>query len=320
MRVLVAGATGAFGTRLVPALVAAGHLVHGTTRTQGGVAALRAAGAEGLVMDALDGEDVRRVVEAVGPEVVVDELTALRGGTDLRRFDDSYARTNLLRTAGTDHLLAAARAAGVRRVVAASYTGWPNTRTGGAVKTEEDALDLDPAPNSRRALAAIRHLEEAVTRAGGVEGLVLRYGTWYGPGTAIAPGGELAELVRARRLPVVGGGTGVWSLVHVDDAVAATVLALDHGRPGLYNVVDDDPAPVSEVLAALARAVGARDPLHVPAWLVRPVLGAHGVSMMTRVRGSSNAKARRELDWVPRFSSWRDGFPAVMGRGAPVPG
>lgn len=319
MRVLVAGATGAFGARLVPALVAAGHQVHGTTRTQGGLAALRAAGAEGRVMDALDAEDVRRVVDAVGPEAVVDQLTALRGGTDLRRFDDSYARTNLLRTAGTDHLLAAAAAAGVRRVVAASYTGWPNARTGGAVKTEEDPLDTDPAPNSRRTLAAIRHLEEAVRGAGTVEGLVLRYGTWYGPGTALAPGGEMVELVRARKLPVVGGGTGVWSMVHVDDAVAATVLALDRGRPGLYNVVDDDPAPVAEVLPALARAVGARPPARVPAWLVRPVLGAHGVSLMTRVRGSSNAKARRELGWVPRFGSWRDGFPVVLGQDVPVP-
>ena len=311
MRVFIAGAAGAVGSRLVPLLVAAGHEVIGTSRSAERVAAIEAAGARGVVMDGLDAASVRAAVLAARPDAIVHELSALGGvAPDLKHFDEQFAGTNALRTRGTDHLLAAAREAGVGRFVAQSFTGWPNERTGGPVKTEEDPLDPSPTAASRRTLDAIRYVERATTDAGG---LALRYGGLYGPGNVIGRGGELLGMVRARKLPVVGGGTGVWSFCHIDDAASATAAALTHGDPGVYNIVDDDPAPVSEWLPELARIIGAKPPLRIPAWLARPLIGEHGVSLMTEVRGSSNAKAKRELAWAPRYASWRDGFRTGLG-------
>jgi 2-alkyl-3-oxoalkanoate reductase len=308
MRIFLAGATGAVGKRLVPLLVEAGHEVIGTTRDPQRVHALEAAGTRGVVLDALDRDDVMTAVTDAQPDVVIHELTALSGPVNLRRFDEYFSRTNRLRTDGTDNLIAAAVAAGASRIVAQSYTGWPNERSGSLVKTEEDPLDLHPTAASRRSLAAIQHLESAVTGTPGVDGVVLRYGSLYGPGTALGAGGELLEMVRRRQLPVVGGGTGVWSHVHLDDAAQATLLAVEQAAPSVYNVVDDEPAPVSEWLPELAAAIGAKPPRHVPAWLVRPLLGEHGISLMTQIRGSSNAKAKRELGWRLRYPSWREGF------------
>lgn len=311
MRVFIAGAAGAVGSRLVPLLVAAGHEVIGTSRSTERVAAIEAAGARGVVMDGLDAASVRAAVLAARPDVIVHELSALGGvAPDLKHFDEQFAGTNALRTRGTDHLLAAAREAGVERFVAQSFTGWPNERTGGPVKTEEDPLDPSPTPASRRTLDAIRYVERATTDAGGI---ALRYGGLYGPGNVIGRGGELLGMVQARKLPLVGGGTGVWSFCHIDDAASATAAALTYGDPGVYNIVDDDPAPVSEWLPELARIIGAKPPLRIPAWLARPLIGEHGVSLMTEVRGSSNAKAKRELEWAPRYASWRDGFRTGLG-------
>jgi nucleoside-diphosphate-sugar epimerase len=289
-------------------LLNAGHHVVGTTRSPQRAAALQAAGAEPVVLDALDRDAVRAAVTAAKPDVVVHQLTALAGPADLRRFDAYFAATNRLRTQGTDNLLAAARAAGAHRFLAQSFTGWPNPRTGSSVKTEQDPLDPNPTRPARRTLAAIAHLESAVTTAGDLQGLVLRYGTLYGPGTALGAGGELLAMVRSRRLPIVGGGTGVWSFVHIDDAAAATLLAIDHGAPGLYNIVDDEPATVATWLPELATAVGAKPPRRLPAWLARPLLGEHGIAVMTTIRGSSNANAKRELGWTLRYPSWRQGF------------
>ena len=311
MRVFIAGATGAVGSRLVPLLVAEGHEVVGTSRSAERLGDIEAAGAKGVVMDGLDAASVRTAVLDARPEVIVHELTGLGGvAPDLKHFDEGFAATNALRTAGTDHLLAAAREAGVGRFIAQSYTGWPNERTGGPVKTEEDPIDPTPTAASRETLAAIRHVEQATTDAGG---LVLRYGGLYGPGNAIGTGGELLEMVQAGKLPLVGGGTGVWSFVHVEDAASATALAVTRGAPGLYNIVDDDPAKVSEWLPELASIIGAKPPMHVPALVARPLIGEHGVSLMTKVRGSSNAKAKRELGWELRYPSWRGGFRTGLG-------
>lgn len=311
MRVFIAGATGAVGSRLVPMLVTAGHEVVGTSRSTERLGEIEAAGARGVVMDGLDAASVRIAVLDARPDAIVHELSALAGvAPDFRHFDEAFAGTNALRTRGTDHLLAAAREAGVGRFVAQSFTGWPNERSGGPVKTEEDPLDPSPTRASRQTLDAIRYVERATTEAGG---LALRYGGLYGPGNVIGRGGQLLAMVQARRLPVVGGGTGVWSFCHVDDAASATAAALTRGAPGVYNVVDDDPAPVSEWLPELARIVGAKPPRRVPAWVARPLIGEHGVSLMTQARGSSNAKAKRELGWEPRYPSWREGFRTGLG-------
>lgn len=306
MRVFLAGATGAIGSRLVPQLLAAGHSVVATTRTQSKLGPLSDLGAEAVLVDGLDAGGVGEAVAAAEPDAIVHQMTALAGRSDLRRFDRTFAATNELRTAGTDNLLAAARAAGVRRFVAQSFTGWPNERTGGPVKTESDPFDPSPPKAQRQTLAAIRYLEHAVSAAP-LESVVLRYGMFYGPGGW----DEMLELVRRRRMPIVGAGSGIWSLVHVDDAATATVAALHRGR-GTYNVVDDEPAPVADVLTTVAEILGARPPRRVPVWLGRIAAGDVGVSMMTRVRGSSNAKAKRELSWAPHWSSWRDGFRAGL--------
>jgi 2-alkyl-3-oxoalkanoate reductase len=313
MRVFVAGATGVLGRRLVPLLVEGGHEVVGMTRSPGRAAGLRALGAEPVVADALDRDAVLGVVGQARPEVVVHQLTALTGVSSFRRFDREFAATNRLRTEGTDHLLAAARAAGARRFVAQSFAGWPSARVGGPVKAEDAPFDPDPPAELRRTLDAIRHLESAVLGAEGLEGVALRYGGFYGPGTSVGDGGFLLEAVRRRRLPIVGAGTGIWSFIHIDDAAAATAAAVERGAPGPYQVVDDDPAPVSEWLPALAEAVGAKPPRRVPVWVGRLAAGEHGVVLFTEARGASNAKAKRELGWRPAYPSWRQGFRTGLG-------
>jgi nucleoside-diphosphate-sugar epimerase len=308
MRVFVAGATGAMGRRLVPVLVVGGHQVVGMTRSAASAEQLRATGAEATLADALDAESVRRAVREAEPEVLIHQLTALAGAKSFRKFDKEFALTNRLRTEGTDHLLAAAREFGVRRVVAQSYGGWPYERSGTALKVEDDPLDPTPPRQQSRTLAAIRYLEDAVVGAEGIEGLALRYANFYGPGTSIAADGSIAELVRKRGLPIVGDGAGVWSFVHIDDAAVATLAAVERGAPGVYNIVDDEPVPVATFVPELARALRAKPPRHVPVWLGRIAAGEVGVSMMTRIRGMSNAKARRELGWTPRYPTYREGF------------
>jgi 2-alkyl-3-oxoalkanoate reductase len=303
MRVFLAGAAGAVGRRLVPQLVAAGHDVTATTTSPAKVDVLRALGATPVVVDGLDAVAVGEAVARAQPDAIVHQMTALSGGTDLRRFDRAFGKTNELRTKGTENLLDAARAAGVERFVAQSYAGWPSARTGGALVTEEEPLDPDPAPGQRETHAAIRFLEQAVTEAP-LAGVVLRYGSFYGPGAT----DPMIDLLRKRRVPIIGDGAGVWSWSHVDDAASATVAALDRDARGVYNVVDDEPAPVAEWLPALAAAVGAKPPRRIPVWLARLAAGDVVVRMMTETRGVSNAKARAELGWVPRWRSWREGF------------
>jgi nucleoside-diphosphate-sugar epimerase len=304
MKVFLAGASGALGKRLIPQLVERGHSVAGTTRTESKVAALWDLGAKPVVLDALDRDAVIAAVAAEKPDAIVNQLTALHG-VDFRKFEKSFEMTDRLRSEGTDNLLAAAEAAGVERFVAQSYAGWPYERTGTEAKSEQDPLDPHPAPQMRRSLEAIRHLESAVTEAGGI---VLRYGGFYGPGTGLEADGDYLEQIRKRKFPLLGDGRGVWSFVHIDDAAAATVIALEHGRPGIYNIVDDEPAPVAEWLPYLAQVAGAKPPRHLPLWLGRLVGGEHMVVMMDESRGASNAKARRELGWQPAHGSWRSGF------------
>jgi 2-alkyl-3-oxoalkanoate reductase len=313
MRVFVAGGSGAIGRRLIPELIAGGHAVVATTTTPARAVGLEAAGAQPVVLDLLDGEAVIRAVAAAGPEVVVHQATALAGSISLRKLDAWFAVTNRLRTEGVDNLLAAAVAAGSSRFVAQSFTGWPNARDGGPVKTEDDPLDPHPPASARESLDAIRTLEAAVAESTAVTGVVLRYGALYGPGTSVGAGGEFVELVRDRKLPLVGSGAGVWSFLHVDDMATATVAAIEGRGGGVYNIVDDDPAPVTEWLPHLAQALDAKPPRHVPGWLARLMIGEFGVAMMTEMRGSSNEKAKRELDWRPSWSSWREGFMRGLG-------
>jgi nucleoside-diphosphate-sugar epimerase len=309
MKVLIAGATGALGRQLVPRLVADGHEVIGSTRSESKLELLSDLGATGVVADLLDPDQVARVVAEAEPEVIIHQLTALNRPFDVRHFDRTFEETNRLRTEATDHLLAAGNAVGVKRFIAQSYAGWPFSRTGGAVKTEDDPLDPAPPDAMRGTLDAIRHLEDAVTGATWTEGIVLRYGGFYGPGTSLSrEGGEQTKQLRERKFPVVGDGAGVWSFIHIDDAAEATVAAVTRGSPGIYNIVDDDPAPVAQWLPAAARAVGAPPPRHVPRWLGRLAAGEAATVMMTEVRGASNEKAKRELGWQPKHASWREGF------------
>lgn len=315
MRVLVTGGSGALGRRLLPALQASGHDVTATARSAEGAGQIRALGAEPLVLDVLDPKAVRQAVLDVRPDAIVHEATGLAGASDFKHFDRSFHTTNLLRTVGTDNLLSAGREAGVERMLAQSFGGWPYAREGGPVKNEDDPLDPDPPEQMRETLAAIRHLERVVVERGGI---ALRYGGFYGdPKDA-----QVAAVVK-RQLPLVGDGGGVWSFVHLEDAASGTVRALERGATGVYNIVDDDPAPVREWLPALAQAVGAKPPRTIPVWLARLLAGEAVVSLMTQTRGASNAKAKRELGWTLRYPSWREGFPASYGglreRSGPVP-
>jgi nucleoside-diphosphate-sugar epimerase len=314
MRVFVAGATGALGKQLVPMLVANGHDVVGMTRTEAKRDQLRSLRAQPVVADALDADAVGRAVGEAEPDVIVHELTAIPPAIDMRRFDREFALTNRLRTEGTDHLLSAGRAVGVTRFVAQSNAVM-YARTGGPIKREDAPLDDAPPPAMRQGLAALRHLEAAVMGAQWTEGVVLRYGWFYGPGTSIAldPLGSQIELVRKRRLPIVGGGTGVWSFIHIEHAATATVAAVEGGPAGIYNVVDDEPARVSEWAPVLAAVVGAKRPLRVPRWVGRLAAGEWAVTAMTEIRGGANDKAKHELDWRLRYPSWRQGFAEGLG-------
>jgi 2-alkyl-3-oxoalkanoate reductase len=305
MRVFVTGATGALGRHLVPALVAAGHEVIATTRTPSKAGRLREVGAEPVVVDGLDREAVIAAVRAAAPEVIVHEMTALAGMRSFRNPDKLFAATNELRTRGTDNLLAAAAEAGTRRVIAQSYAGAGPDKRPGPVKTEDDPPEWRPIRSAMQGPAAIAHVEKTVP-AQALEGLVLRYGGFYGPGT----GDFLVEAVRKRQVPVIGGGTGIWSFIEITDAAAATVAAVGCGAPGIYNVVDDDPAPVAEWLPYLAEVLGAKPPLRMPAWLGRLLAGEFVEAQMTSSRGYSNEKAKKELGWEPRYASWREGFGA----------
>jgi nucleoside-diphosphate-sugar epimerase len=259
-------------------------------------------------MDGLDHDGVMDAVLKCRPDTIVHEMTSIAPMRSLRNLDEQFVATNRLRIEGTGNLLAAARQAGARIFVAQSYAGWPNIREGGRIKTEEDPLDPFPPEGMAQTLAAIRTLESLVTSARGITGIVLRYGSFYGPGTALSRDGEMFQLVRQRKIPVVGDGAGIWSFIHVDDAASATRLAIEREAPGIYNIVDDDPAEVSVWLPELARVLGAKPPRHLPAWLARLVLGQTGLSIMTTARGSSNAKAKSELHWRPKYASWREGF------------
>jgi 2-alkyl-3-oxoalkanoate reductase len=317
MKVFVAGTTGVLGRALVPQLVARGHEVVGMTRSASKQDLVRRLGARPVVADALEPDAVAQAVAAAEPEVIVHELTALSGPMSLRdaRHPDrsSAAKmTNRLRTEATDHLLAAGRAVGARRFVAQSFGALRFARTGGPVQTEADATDPDPR---QPGLEAILYLEQAVTTIEWGEGLALRYGGFYGPGTGIslAPDAVMAGPIRKRRFPIVGDGAGVWSLIHIEDAAAATAIAVERGRPGIYNVVDDEPAPVREWLPVLASALGAKPPRRIPRWLGRLAAGEMATLMMTEARGASNEKAKRELGWKPRYASWRQGFAQGLG-------
>jgi len=310
MRVFVAGASGAIGRRLVPQLLEAGHEVTGMTRSEESAERIRATGASAVVCDVFNREQLDAAMLDAAPEVVVHQLTALPTAYDIRKVD--YGPTNRVKTEGTRNLLDAARAAGAGRVVAQSIA-FLYAPEGGRVKVEEDPTFTDaPAPFDSGVRAAVE-MEEQVTGTPGLEGLVLRYGQFYGPGTYYAHDGNLAEETRKRRQPIVGGGTGVFSFIHVDDAAAATVAAIERGAPGIYNVVDDDPAAMREWVPVYAEALGAKRPLRVPKWVARLAAGRMAASMATELRGASNAKAKRELGWQPRYASWRDGFREALG-------
>jgi 2-alkyl-3-oxoalkanoate reductase len=316
MKVFVVGASGAIGTRLVPQLVDRGHEVVGSSRSPDKAERLRALGAEAVVLDALDARAVREALIAAEPDAIVHQATALADARFSRNMDRTFAQTNRLRRDGTDALLAAAREAGVRRFVAQSYANLRYAREGGPAKTEDDPLDPTPLEAIRETSAAMTYLDEAVIAAGGI---ALRYGGFYG-----ARDDGLLEPVRKRRFPIVGSGGGVTSFVQLDDAAAAAVLALEHNRPALYNIVDDEPAPVREWLPVLAKALGAKPPRHFPVWLARLAAGDAAVMMGTESRGASNAKAKRELGWTLRYPSWRQGFAEVYGTesattGTPIP-
>jgi 2-alkyl-3-oxoalkanoate reductase len=309
MKIFIAGASGAIGSPLVAQLVARGHEVIGTTRSAAKTGALRALGAEPVIVDALDPDSVADAVARAEPEVIVHQATALSGPMTFRNLKRGVAATNRLRSEGTDHLLAAGRAVGVRKVVAQSIYAMLE-RTGGPVVDENGRIDPNPPKDLKEGVEALRHLEKAVTGISWAEGIALRYGGFYGPGTSIdsAPDAAMAKLIRKRRLPVVGGGGGVWSMVHITDAASATVGAIERGKPGIYHVADDEPAPVREVLLELARVLGAKPPRRVPAWPVRLLAGKGAVDIMTHGVGISSEKAKRELGWKLRYPSWRTGF------------
>jgi nucleoside-diphosphate-sugar epimerase len=311
MRIFVAGATGAVGGRLVPALVSAGHSVVGLTRAAAKAAAIKKMGAEPVIGDGLDMAAMRAIVGSTKPDAIIHEMTDL-SGADYKHFDRAFANSNELRTRGTDILLAAARETGVKRFIAQSFCGWPYARVGDAVKTEADELDPNPPEQLRRTLDAIRYLEQTVTASTNPEGVVLRYGTLYGPDTGMLDRSTV-EQIRHRRLPLIGDGAGCWSFLHIDDAASATVKAIERGKAGnVYNIVDDEPAQAKEWLPALAQMLGAKPPFHVPAWIARIAAGEHIVSMMTQGRAGSNVKAKKDLDWRPAHPSWREGFAEIL--------
>ena len=313
VKVFVAGSTGAIGRSLLPLLIEKRHDVVALVRTPARAKDVEALGARAAVADALDPDGLRAAIRRAAPEAVIHELTSLKGVTNFRRFDQTFALTNRFRTRTLDTMLAAARSIGVRRFIAQSYCGWPYAREGSPVKTEDDPLDPTPPASFRESLAAIRYLEDTIRQTRDIQAFALRYGNLYGPGTDISAEGTVADLVSRRKLPLFGSGAGVWSFIHVRDAASATVAAMSRGSPGIYNVVDDEPVPVNVWLPALANALGARPPRRLPAWVGALLLGDGGLSMMTLARGGSNAKSKRDLAWQPSFASWRRGFVEGLG-------
>lgn len=308
MKIFLAGGTGAVGKRLIPLLVSKGHHVVATTRSAEKTESLRLLGAEPVVVNGLERNTVIAAVKSSRPDVIVHQMTALASMRSLKNFDDEFALTNRLRTEGTGYLLEAAQVAGTPKLIAQSYAGWPSLREGSRIKTEEDPLDPNPPKIMSKTLDAIRRLESMVTAATYLNGVVLRYGNFYGPGTSITPGGEIVEAVRQRKFPIVGDGNGVWSFIHMDDVANATQLAIERGVRGVYNIVDDEPAELSLWLPYLADTLDAKPPRRLPAWLGRLVIGDAGISMMTNIRGASNTKAKQVLAWRLLYPSWRDGF------------
>lgn len=313
MKILVAGATGAVGARLLPVLVSRGHEVAGLARSAESAAAMEAAGVRPYTANALDRSEVIAAAESFVPEVVVNQLTALSSKPDVRKFDKAFAMTNRLRTEGNRNLIAATRAAGARRFIAQSFCGWPYERTGGPVKSEDDPLDPHPPGELAGSLQAIRQLEEDVTSLPDIEGVVLRYGYFYGPGTVFANGGSFIDDLRRRRIPLVGQAGAIYSFAHVDDVASATARAIEGTPTGIFNIVDDDPAPMREWLPFLAQVVGAKPPLRLPGWLARLVMPEHLYLMMTDIRGGSNQRFREAFGWRPKYPSWRQGFVGALG-------
>jgi nucleoside-diphosphate-sugar epimerase len=315
MKVFLAGATGAIGKRLLPQLVGAGHTVTGTTRIPDKLDSIRKAGANPAIMNPLNKDEVLQAVRRAGPDVIIHQLTSIPACFNIRRFDDEFTLTNRLRSEGTDYLLAAARYVGCRRFIAQSYVGWPFARIGTWVKNEAAPLLSSPEPGMQKSFQAILHMESAVLDEPGIEGFVLRYGGFYGPGTSLGQGGSMLEEVKKRRIPIVGKGTGYWSFVHIDDAASATMATVEAKSPGLYNICDDEPAPVAQWLPFLAGAIGAKAPRHIPRWLGRLLIGQHGVAMMTEIRGGSNQKAKSQMRWKLKWPTWRKGFRNGLGDG-----
>jgi 2-alkyl-3-oxoalkanoate reductase len=307
MKIFLAGATGAIGKRLLPMLVSAGHTVTATTQHPDKMRSIHSAGAIPMLVNALDKEEVLAAVEKAHPEIIIHQLTAIPVNLNLRHFDEGFSLTNQLRTEGTDYLLAAARAVGTRRFIAQSYAGW-YARTGDWIKSEDDPLISSGISDGRKTLDATIHVETAVLTEKAIEGFVLRYGSFYGPGTSLAPGAWFFEGIRRRRVPIVGEGSGHWSFIHIDDAAAATLAAINASAPGLYNITDDEPAPVSVWLPYLAEVLGAKTPRHAPKWLARFAVGEYGVAVMTKLRGASNRKAKSLLPWALKWPTWRQGF------------
>lgn len=313
MKVFVAGASGAIGTALIKHVRAAGHTPIGMIRSTANEPAIRALGAEPVVANGLDRESVVRAIAATQPDIVVHVMTALRGVTDYKNFDRSFEATNRLRTIGTDNLVFAAREAGVKHVLAHSFAGWNYAKGGAEAKRETDPFDSNPPSSQRESLQALIHLEQTILESG-IRATVLRCATLYGPGTSIAPDGDLAKLIGKRGLPIIGGGTGIWSFVHVDDAACATVRAIGESAEGVFNIADDEPAAVAAWISELAEILKAPKPLRVPAFIGRWAAGESGMSMMTQVRGASNAKACDVLGWQPEYRTWRQGFRATFNR------
>ncbi len=314
MKVFLAGSTGVIGRCLLPLLVENGHEVAALVRSPDKARQVEAFGAHAIVANALDRDELTSAVKQAEPEVVIHQLTGLANAVwNFNKFDKEFALTNRFRSETADTLLSAARLVHARRFIAQSFCGWPFAREGGPIKTEQDPLDPHPPSSFAQSFAAIRHVEQAVTDGTDIEAFALRYGLLYGPGTAIAKDGMIVDLVRKRQFPIAGNGGGIWSFIHVQDAAQVTAVAVSRGTPGTYNIVDDEPAPVSSWLPFLANVVGAKPPYQVPTWLARFMIGEGGVSMMTQVRGGSNAKAKREFGWQLIYPTWRIGFAKELG-------